>query len=220
MTKMKVCAALAALALALPSAAAAQNTPEAAAERFLQTLKARDWSGNAAAVHPVELDSMKAAFVEVAGSDTSTAGIRAIFNVASVAELRALAPAMVYQRFAANVVGQREGMAEFLAGANFRVLGAVPAGDTAYVVYRVTGTAGGGQASQVTVMALRRDGAGWKARLTDEVRGMIAGLRGAVEQRRISEATRQRALREAAAADTAAGAGRARPSAAPPPARP
>ena len=218
--KMKVCAALAALALALPCAAAAQNTPEAAAERFLQTLKARDWAGNAAAVHPVELDSMKAAFVEVAGSDTSTAGIRAIFNVASVAELRALAPVMVYQRFAANVVGQREGMAEFLAGATFRVLGAVPAGDTAYVVYRVTGTAGGGQASQVTVMALRRDGAGWKARLTDEVRGMITGMRAAVEQRRISEATRQRALREAAAADTAAGAGRARPPAAPPPARP
>lgn len=220
MTTMKFIAAFAVLALALPSAAAAQNTPEAAADRFLQTLKARDWAGNAAAVHPVELDSMKAAFVEVAGSDTSTAGIRQVFNVASLAELRALSPSMVYQRFAANVVGQREGMAEFLAGATFRVMGHVTAGDTAFVVYRVTGNTGSAEASQVTVMALRRDGGGWKARLTDEVRGMIVGMRAAVAQRRISEATIERVRREAAAADSAAGAGRARPPAAPPPARP
>jgi hypothetical protein len=225
--KMKGLAAavLSALALALPPLAAAQNTPEQAAERFLQTLKARDWAGNAALVHPAELDSMKAAFMEVAGSDTSTAGLRAVFNVASAAELRALAPAIVYQRFAANVVGQREGMTEFLAAATFRVMGHVPAGDTAFVVYRVTGPAGNEQASQVTVMAMRRDGGGWKARLNDEVRGMISGLRTAVAQRRASaaamaEVERQRRAAEAEAAPPAARPAAPPPAPAPPPARP
>ena len=69
-------AAAAALALALPLAAAAQATPEQVATQYLQTMKAGDWAGNAALVHPVEEDSLKAALLEVTSVDTSTAGLR------------------------------------------------------------------------------------------------------------------------------------------------
>lgn len=187
-----VSAAFLGLALGFPAVAKAQGTPEQAAERYLQTLKAQDWAANAALMDPAELDSMKAAFLDAAASDTSTAGMREIFNVASVAELRALAPAAVYQRFAANVIGQREGMAQFLAAATFRVMGHVQEADSAWVVYRVSGPAGGAAASQVSLMAVRNVGGAWKARLSDEVRGMLAGLRQAAAQRRAASQALER----------------------------
>ncbi|HET7464056.1 MAG TPA: hypothetical protein VFJ82_22560 [Longimicrobium sp.] len=191
MKKLKLLAAALAV-LALPSAILAQGTPEQAAERYLQTLKAQDWAANSGLMDPAELDSMKAAFLDAATSDTSTAGLREIFNIGSVPELRALAPAVVYQRFAANVIGQREGMAQFLGAATFRVMGHVQEGDSAWVVYRVSGPAGGAAASQVSLMALRSVGGAWKARLSDEVRGMLTGLRQAAAQRRAANQALER----------------------------
>jgi hypothetical protein len=211
---------LASLTIALPaSAAAQQQTPEQVGERFLQTLKAQDWAANAALMDAAELDSMKAAFLDVAASDTSTAGLRAVFGVGSGAELRALAPVMVYQRFAANVIGQREGMAQFLASAAFRVIGHVQEGDTAYVVYRVNaaapaGAPPGASLSQVSVITERRGGGVWKVRLNDEIQGMLTGLRMAAAQRRAANtAAAQAAGARVPAAPTAPPAA---PSAAPP----
>lgn len=178
----------AALMLALPRVIAAQQTPEQVAERYLATMKARDWAGNAAMVHPAELDSIKAAFMDVARSDTSTAGLRAIFNVGSANELQALSPAEIYARFVGATVGQQQEMTTFLQSAVFKVLGHVEEADSVYVVYRVTATAQGGPMSQVTVMSLRRDGSGWKTRLTDELRATITSLHTEAAQRRAANA--------------------------------
>jgi hypothetical protein len=177
-----------ALAMALPLAATAQETPEQVAERYLSTMKAKDWAGNAALVHPSELDSLKAAFVDVAHSDTSTAGLRALFNVSSARELEALTPVQVYQRFVASTVGQQAEMTQFLATAVFKVLGHVAEGDSVYVVYRVSATGSAGPMSQVTVMSLRRSGAGWRTRLTDELRTTIVALHTQAAQRRATNA--------------------------------
>lgn len=179
---------VAVLATALPRAAAAQGTPEETAERYLASMKARDWAANAALVHPAELDSIKAGFVDVARSDTGTAGIRALFQVTSAAELVALPAAQVYQRFVASTVGQQAEMGQFLSTAVFRVLGHVMEGDSAYVVYRVSATGSSGPMSQVTVMSLRRDGATWKMRLTDELRTTISALHTEAAQRRAANA--------------------------------
>jgi len=174
--------------IAMPLAAAAQETPEQVAERYLSTMKARNWAANAALVHPEELDSIKAAFVDVARSDTSTAGLRALFNVSTARELEALSPVQVYERFVASTVGQQAEMTQFLASATFKVLGHVAEGDSVYVVYRVSATGAGGPMTQVTVMSLRRSGAGWKTRLTDELRGTIAALHAQAAQRRAERA--------------------------------
>ncbi|HKP75517.1 MAG TPA: hypothetical protein VJT67_08230, partial [Longimicrobiaceae bacterium] len=184
--KLRTLAALLAAALAIgsPRAARAQETPEQVAERYLATMKARDWAANAAMVHPAELDSIKAAFMDVARSDTSTAGLRAIFQVGSAAELQALPAVQVYARFVGSTVGSQEEMRRFLESATFKVLGHVDEGDSTYVVYRVVGTGASGPMSQVTVMSLRRDGAAWKTRLTDELRATIAGLHAEAAQRR------------------------------------
>ncbi|MFL5541405.1 MAG: hypothetical protein ACJ8J0_20625 [Longimicrobiaceae bacterium] len=176
------------LLAALPAAAAAQETPEQVAERYLATMKAKDWAANAALVHPAELDSIKAAFVDVARSDTSTAGLRALFNVTSARELEALPPAQVYARFVASTVGSQAEMTQFLSTAVFHVLGHVSEGDSVYVVYRVRATGAGGPVSQVTVMSLRRDGAGWKTRLTDELQTTIGALHAQAAQRRAANA--------------------------------
>jgi hypothetical protein len=188
MKTMKWAVLAGALTMALPRAAAAQETPEQVAERYLSTMKARDWAANAAVVHPAELDSLKAAFVDVAHSDTSTAGLRALFNVSAARELEALTPVQIYARFVASTVGQQAEMTQFLASAVFKVLGHVAEGDSVYVVYRVTATGSGGPMSQVTVMSLRRAGAGWKTRLTDELRGTIVALHTQAAQRRAANA--------------------------------
>jgi len=218
-----VVAALA-VALALPTTAAAQQTPEQAAERYLQTLKAQDWAGNAALMDPVDLDSMKAAVLDAASADTSTAGLRQLFGVASVAEMRALAPAMVYQRFAATVIGQREGMAQFLGSARFRVMGHVREGDTAWVVYRVSAEVpGNAGANQVSLVALRNVGGAWKARLNEEVRGMLVGLRSAAAESRARADALERLRRsgQLPPQETPPQPAPARPAPAPPaPARP
>ena len=180
--------AVALMMIAMPLAAAAQETPEQVAERYLSTMKARNWAANAALVHPEELDSIKAAFVDVARSDTSTAGLRALFNVSTARELEALSPVQVYERFVASTVGQQAEMTQFLASATFKVLGHVAEGDSVYVVYRVSATGAGGPMTQVTVMSLRRSGAGWKTRLTDELRGTIAALHAQAAQRRAERA--------------------------------
>jgi len=177
-----------AVAMALPHAAAAQDTPEQVAERYLSTMKARDWAANAALVHPAELDSLKAAFVDVARSDSSTAGLRALFNVSAARELEALSPVQVYERFVGSTVGQQAEMTRFLSTAVFKVLGHVAEGDSVYVVYRVSATAATGPMTQVTVMSLRRSGTGWKTRLTDELRSTIVALHTEAAQRRAANA--------------------------------
>jgi hypothetical protein len=177
-----------ALLMTALSRPAAAQTPEQVAERYLATMKAKDWAGNAALVHPAELDSLKAAFMDVARSDTSTAGLRAIFNVSSARELEALPPAQVYARFVGATVGQQEEMTRFLSSAVFRVLGHVTEADSVYVVYRVTATVASGPMTQVTVMSLRRDGAAWRTRLTDELRSTITALHTQAAQRRAANA--------------------------------
>ncbi|HYH82902.1 MAG TPA: hypothetical protein VEX86_24120 [Longimicrobium sp.] len=226
MKMIRLAAALASLAVALPGTAGAQQTPEQAAERFLQTLKAQDWAANATLMDAAELDSMKAAFLEVTSTDTSTAGLRAVFGVGSGAELRGLTPAVVYQRFATNVIGQRPGMSQFLAAATFRVMGRVQEGDTAYVVYRVSSTPAAGSnipaLNQVSVVTTRRTGGVWKVRLNDEIQGMLAGLRSAAAQRRAASAAIEQARRDVAnpAPPSAPPAGPVRPAPPPAPARP
>ncbi|HSU16725.1 hypothetical protein [Longimicrobium sp.] len=205
----------AALAVAIPCAVVAQGTPEQVATQYLQTMKAADWAGNAALIHPVEQDSLKAAVLEVIASDTSTAGLRQVFNVASAAELRALPAQQVYQRFVANTIGTQPGMREMLAAASFTAIGHVDQGDTSYVVYRVTAQAEGNTLSQVTVLSLRRDGGGWKVRLPEELKGMMMGMRQAAAQRRAAAAAIQPSERPAAP-PTAPPARPATPPAAPP----
>src|ERR1044072_2970859 len=105
---------LPALMLALPRMIAAHQTPEQVAERYLSTMKARDWAGNAAMVHPAELDSIKAAFMDVARSGTSPAARRPTCNVGRATELQPLSPAEISARFVGATVGQQQEMTTFL----------------------------------------------------------------------------------------------------------
>jgi hypothetical protein len=205
----KVMLVTAALAVAIPCVVLAQ-TPEQVATQYLQTMKTADWAGNAALMHPAEQDSLKAAILEVVASDTSTTGMRQVFNVTTAAELRALPPQQVYQRFVANTVGSQPGMREMLAAATFAVIGHVEQADTAYVVYRVSAAAEGNTLSQVTVLSLRRSGGAWKVRLPEELKGMMMGMRTAAAQRRAANSAIQQGGQPPARPAT--------PPAAPPPA--
>jgi hypothetical protein len=213
-------AALALLALSAPRTVAAQGTPEQVATQYLQSMKTQDFAANAALVHPAEEDSLKAALLEAISGDTSTAGLRQVFNVGSVAEFRALPAQTVYQRFVSATITQQEGMVQALGAATFSVMGHVDGGDTAYVVYRVSANVNGNALSQVSVLSLRRDGAAWKVRLPEDLKQTIAGLRTAAAQRRAVQSALQSAG-QAPPAQTPAPPRPPAPAAPPPaPARP
>src|SRR5687767_3509236 len=140
MTGIRIlCGALLLLACcALPSHGAAQDTPEAVAQRYYETFRSGDFAANAALMHPAALEELKTTLTGMAAlpGATEDAEFREMFGVSSLDEMRALAPAELFERVLRN---QLEGeMRAILASTEVTVLGHVMEGDsTAHVVYRM-----------------------------------------------------------------------------------
>ena len=196
------------MAAMLPVAALAQaQTPEQVAERYFATMKASDWAGNVALMHPDALRGFRDVFVQVAQKDTTNALARQVFAVNTSAELTALSAAEVYQRFLANALSQQPAMREVLNGATMKAVGHVDEGDTTHVLYRMTMSMSGVPLQKLDVLSLRRDASGaWRVLLTGDVQNMLAGVQAATTAR--------------PAPPRPAPAGPVRPPAAPAPTRP
>jgi hypothetical protein len=172
--------AVAAVALAwvVAGAAQAQETPERVVERYFQSFRDRDFAANAALMDPAalrELHATMASLVAAAGDDPG-GELVATFGVASAAELRALPPAVLYERMLRSTLGDRE-MAGVLTSAELRVLGHVPEGDdVVHVVYRMRMSHAGIELDQVQLAPLRRTADGWRVMLTGSLAGMMQGM--------------------------------------------
>lgn len=170
-------AAAALCAAAIP--AAAQETPEQVVERYYDTFRSGDYAANAAMMDPAALEELKstvAQLVETVGDEGSDE-LRATFGVGSAAELRALAPEALYERMLRSTLGDEE-MREILQQAEIRVLGHVPEGEVAHVVYRMRVSFGGVEVDQVQIAPVRRTPEGWRVMLTGSLAGMMQGLGG------------------------------------------
>jgi len=110
----------------------------------------------------------------VSSSETQ-AHLRETFGVQNTAELRALAPATLYERMLRSVLGQGE-MREVLSAARVNVLGHVLEGDTAHVVYRMSMEVMGKNLDQVQVSPVRRVDGQWRVLLTGSFAAMITSM--------------------------------------------
>jgi hypothetical protein len=162
---------------ALPLRAAAQETPEAVVQRYYETFRSGDFAANAALMHPAALEELKTTLTGMAAlpGATEDAEFREMFGVNSVEEMRALAPAVLFERVLRN---QLEGeMRAILATTEINILGHVMEGDTtAHVVYRMRMNFGGQSLDQVQVMPLQRAGAEWRVLLTGSLAGMMNSM--------------------------------------------
>jgi hypothetical protein len=162
---------------ALPSRAAAQDTPEAVVQRYYETFRAGDFAANAALMHPEALEELKTTLTGMAAlpGATEDAEFREMFGVSSIEEMRALPAAVLFERVLRN---QLEGeMRAILASTQITILGHVMEGDTtAHVVYRMRMDFGGQSLDQVQVMPLQRAGGEWRVLLTGSLAGMMNSM--------------------------------------------
>ena len=162
---------------ALPLRAGAQETPEAVVQRYYETFRSGDFAANAALMHPAALEELKTTLTGMAAlpGATENAEFREMFGVSSIEEMRALAPAVLFERVLRN---QLEGeMRAILASTEISILGHVMEGDTtAHVVYRMRMNFGGQSLDQVQVMPLQRAGAEWRVLLTGSLAGMMNSM--------------------------------------------
>lgn len=168
---------LAALLLlaAAPAALPAQETPEAVAGRFLETLRAGDWAANAALMHPEAVGSFKRLFVELGGDHPEV--VDELLGM-KLADLQAMPPAQAYEAFMRKFVGPLAELRQMIVGMRVEMLGHVAEGaDLAHVVYRMRMETDGVSMSKVEVVPLRRDGAGWKVLLTADLENLAAALK-------------------------------------------
>jgi hypothetical protein len=168
---------LAALVVLAPGLAA-QETPEQVVQRYYETFRAGDFAANAAIMHPAALEELKTTmvgFAEIPGA-TEEEGFTEMFGVRTLEEMRALAPAVLFERMLRSQLGNDE-MREILGGTEVAVLGHVMEGDTtAHVVYRMRMSFGEQTMDQVQVMPLKRADGEWRVLLTGSFAGMMGSI--------------------------------------------
>src|SRR5688572_24136876 len=91
-------------ACALPSRAAAQETPEVVVQRYYETFRSGDFAGNAALMHPAALEELKTTLTGMAAlpGATENAEFREMFGVSSIQEMRDLPAPVLFERVLRN----------------------------------------------------------------------------------------------------------------------
>jgi hypothetical protein len=172
-TMLRALPALAVLAFA--PALAAQETPEQVVQRYYETFRTGDFSGNVALMHPDALAEMKETMEGLASfpGATEEPEFAAMFGVRTVAELQALPADTLFARILRKQM-QDEGMREVVQAMQVSVLGHVAEGDSlAHVVYRMRMSLGEMQVDQVQVAPLRQSNGQWRVLLTGSLAGMM-----------------------------------------------
>jgi hypothetical protein len=181
MTKQLLLAVLVAI---LPCGAAAQATPQAAADRYITEMKSGDWRRTAAMMHPAALAELKSLFAMVAAADSAGGMLYPLFRVSSATEFDALSSSEVFARLMASVTSGNPGLGRAMREMRAEIVGAVPEGqDTAHVVYRMHTTVDGFETSKLDVLSFARAGDRWLALLTGDVQALAQTLTRALEPR-------------------------------------
>lgn len=153
------------------------ETPEAAAELFIRSVRAIRWGTAAQFMAPEALDRFRETVTMMADADTS-GEIRSYLVQTDSLGLLGLAPQDVFDRSIGTLIDDMPGLMHALYDRDDDVIGHVAEGpDDAHVVYRTTARLSGA-VSEIKVMQLRRGPAGWRVLWSDELEVLDAALRG------------------------------------------
>lgn len=189
-------AALAGLLLALSSAPplAAQeaatprpageldaSTPEAATVALVDRIRTSDYEGMADLMHPDALAELRELLRPVLEADQMEDLRTEVFGTPSVEEATALSGRDIYETIISFALGADAATSAAMQSVEADVVGHIMEGDTAHVVYRMNMNIEGFEMSQTAVASYRQHEGRWLGLLTADLRGMVAGLRQALE---------------------------------------
>ncbi|HEU4454336.1 MAG TPA: hypothetical protein VFR81_14810 [Longimicrobium sp.] len=174
---------LAALLLLAPRPAAAQQTPEQAAEQYFAQVRAEALGPSASLLAPGELERLKTMMAALERQDT-TAKYRMIASVLNLehGEIASATP----ERVNTGVLNRVVFVGEIQDGAPLEMLGHVMEGDTAHVLYRVKKEVDGEDVSRSRTVSLVRDGAVWRVLLHPDVLDFVWGFADMLRRQRLA----------------------------------
>lgn len=160
---------------------AAQDSPEAAAMQFGKAMAAGDWPSAARVMHPAALRQLRDLFSLALNNDKLGQAREQLFGMKSVAEASAAPDTALFAAFLKNVLTRQPGFLQAMKTARIDTVGHVSqAGDTAFVLLRVTFTSAGATLTQMDVMPVIREGKTWRAGLKTDFINMAAMLKSVV----------------------------------------
>jgi hypothetical protein len=178
------------LAFAATGPAAAQTlaqltaSPDSTAVLFLRSVRAIRWRAAAQFIHPATLERFRDVVGYMVNTDSTGALLKEFTGVSSDAQLRALPPAVVFDRAVGRMVDDMPGFMHSLFDHDDHVIGHVMEGaDSAHVVYRTIERLQGAQ-PEVRVIQMARTPGGWRVLWSDELEVLEAALRGIPRTRR------------------------------------
>lgn len=157
------------------------STPEAASRSLVQAIRAADYDAMAELMHPDALEELRELFVPIFRAESMAEFRQQMFGVNTADEALALSGRDIYRTIIEFAVGGDPAMDSALRSVQADVIGKVMEGDTAHVVYRLNMKVEGIDMSQTSVASFREHEGRWLGILTADLRGMIAGLRQALE---------------------------------------
>ena len=168
---------------AAPGAAAEidASSPEAATRSMVSAIRAADYEAMADLMHPEALSELRELFAPIFRADAMADFREQMFGVSTVEEALALSGHEIYATIIGFALDSDPTMSSAVRSVQADVIGRVMEGDTAHVVYRLDMTVEGIDLSQTSVASFREHEGRWLGVLTADLRGMIAGLRQALE---------------------------------------
>lgn len=160
------------------------STPEAATLSLVESIRAADYERMSDQMHPAALEELRQLFQPILEAPEMAEFRQEIFGVSSVDSATALGGREIYETIISFALGSDETTAAAMQSVQADVIGHLMEGDTAHVVYRMNMNVEGIPISQTAVASFREYEGRWLGLLTADIRGMIAGLRQALEAQR------------------------------------
>lgn len=175
----------------LPVTAAAVVTPAPAqsaddeaitvAGSYVDAMRASDFDGMAALMHPVSLAELREIFSPVLASEAGP-GIISAIGLPPPDQLASMSDSEFFAAFMRAIVAGDSTMADALRQAQADLLGSVPEGDdTVHVVYRMRMKIEGVEVSEMEVLSLGRWENTWRGLLAGDLAGLAAMFQGIAE---------------------------------------
>lgn len=164
-----------------PAAELDASTPEAATVSLVDRIRTSDYAAMADLMHPAALEELHELFQPVLEAEQMAELRTEVFGTPSVEEATALSGRDIYETIISFALGADSATSAAMRSVEADVVGHVMEGDTAHVVYRMNMNVEGFEMSQTAVASFREHEGRWLGLLTADLRGMVAGLRRALE---------------------------------------
>jgi len=169
------------LAAAPATAQSADDEAIAVAGSYVDAMRASDFDGMAALMHPASLAELRDIFSPVLASEAGP-GIISAIGLPPPDQLASMSDSEFFAAFMRAIVSGDSTMADALRQSQADLLGSVPEGDdTVHVVYRMRMKIEGVEVSEMEVLSLGRWENTWRGLLAGDLAGLAAMFQGIAE---------------------------------------